>query len=168
MPDCIYEAECGYTAMTAAAIGTKECKRKTSEDMISNLMPAAFYWYLYCTVFGAAGYMQYNPSTNSNHLLHNGAARTCQQTVAQFHLSIASRSSTSITLQKLKLKLECSLNGWRSTVAFSSLTNTPLTLDICQIEGKDSNFVFHFAEDGISHQVRCKHNHIFPWNMWTS
>lgn len=34
--------------------------------------------------FAAVGYVLYNPPTKSNHLLHNGAARTRQQTVAQF------------------------------------------------------------------------------------
>lgn len=47
----------------------------------SNLMPAAFYWYLHSAAFAAAGYTQHNPPTKSH---HNGAARTCQQTVAQF------------------------------------------------------------------------------------
>lgn len=48
---------------------------------ISDLTPAAFYWYLGGAAFGAAGYTRRNPPTKSH---HNGAARTCQQTVAQF------------------------------------------------------------------------------------
>lgn len=47
----------------------------------SDLTPAAFYWYLGGAAFGAAGYARRNPPTKSQ---HNGAARTRQQTVAQF------------------------------------------------------------------------------------
>lgn len=47
----------------------------------SDLTPAAFYWYLGGAAFGAAGYTRRNPPTKSH---HNGAARTRQQTVAQF------------------------------------------------------------------------------------
>lgn len=64
-------------------------------------------------------------------------------------------------------KLECSLNGWRSTIA---LTGTCLTLDIWQIEGNDSNFVFHFSENAISHwNQRAQpgaHSNVFFHKNW--
>lgn len=95
--DYIYDAEDSYSAMN-----TKQAHRHVLLCMKSNVRPAAFYWYLHCTEFGAAGYILYNPPTKSNNLPHNEAARTCQQTMAQiFYLSIASRSLASITLQKL-------------------------------------------------------------------
>ena len=75
--------------------------RETFVRVKSNLKPAALHWYLHCTALGAAGCIRYNPLTKSNHLLHNGAARTCQQTVAQFYLSTACGSLAAITLQKL-------------------------------------------------------------------
>lgn len=146
--DFICDSEDSCSAMTGSEIGTHEFLKSIRETFLcmkSNLMPAAFYWYPHCTVFAAAGYIQHNPPTKSDHLLHNGAARTCQQTVAQFDLSIATGSLASL------LKFECSLSGWRNAVAFSALTGSPLTRDVCQIEGKDSNLRFTFPENGISH-----------------
>ncbi|KAG7512620.1 hypothetical protein JOB18_034753 [Solea senegalensis] len=52
--------------------------RETRQCMKSILMPAALHRYLRRTALGAAGYIRRNPRTKSNHLLHNGAAKTCQ------------------------------------------------------------------------------------------
>lgn len=83
--------------------GTQELLKsiKTILCVKSNVMPAAFHWYLHCTAVCAAGCRTNNPPTMSHHLLYEGAASTCQHTVAQFYLSIASGSLVSITLQKL-------------------------------------------------------------------
>lgn len=146
--DCVCDSEDRCSAMTGSEIGTHEFLksiRETFPCVKSNLMPAAFYWYRRCAVFAAAGYTLYNPPTKSDHLLHNGAARTCQQTVAQFYLSIATGSLAPL------LRFGCSWDGWRNIVAFSALTGSPLARDVCQIEGKDSNLRFTFPENGISH-----------------
>lgn len=78
-----------------------------------------------------------NPPTKSH---HNGAARTCRQTVAQFYLSAATGSLASITLQKTLLKLECSLNGWGYVVAFSTHSHA----------GRDQSWCFHSWESLFS------------------
>ncbi len=112
--DLICDTKASHSALTGSETDAHEFLKSIRETFLyvkSNVKPAAFYWYLHCTVFGAAGYIHYNLPAKSNQLLHNGAARTCQQTVAQFYLSIASGSLASITLQKTLLELECSLNG---------------------------------------------------------
>lgn len=115
--ECSYQLSCFIQWNTSISYQCKILSQRVCGDWICKgaheflksdisvyqvqLQPAALYWYLHCTAFGAAGYTRYNPPTKSSHLLHNGAARTCQQTVAQFYLSIARGSLASITFQKL-------------------------------------------------------------------
>lgn len=85
-----------------------------------------------------------NPPTKSH---HNGVARTCRQTVAQFYLSAATGSLASITLQKALLTLECSVTGGGYTVAFSTHSHARC---FGQMVGRDLSWCFNSWESLFS------------------